>query len=337
VVVNGRLVRDCGDYQSTADRPAEFSPHEGDWEGIPTTNESYGYNQNDHSHKAVSHFIQILAKAAARGGNILLNVGPMGNGKMAPEDRAILQGIGQWWETNGESIRGTSRTPLAVQCWGESTRKGDRLYLHVFTWPQDGKLIVGGLKTGVKKAYVLGDMKRATLQTERISPLDLLIKVPAGAPDKVDSVLVLECESEPVADAARLLSVSHTNVLRAFDGNLHGKTIRFGPGKTRDASIENWSRETDSVSWPVRLAQRSEFEIRADYDGPVDSTGGTFSIRLGTNVLSGVVQQGEKRTVKLGTLELQPGAYELKVLPEQIRGSELMRLRSITLTQVRRG
>ena len=51
IVINGRLLRSCGDYASTADRPAEFSPHAGDWEGIPTTNESYGWNQNDNSHK----------------------------------------------------------------------------------------------------------------------------------------------------------------------------------------------------------------------------------------------------------------------------------------------
>jgi alpha-L-fucosidase len=337
VVINGRLVRDCGDYLSTADRPAEFSPHEGDWEGIPTTNESYGYNQNDHSHKPVSHFVQILAKAAARGGNILMNVGPMGNGKIAPEDLAILHGIGQWWKTNGESIRGTSRTPLAVQSWGESTRKGDVLYLHVFIWPQDGKLILGGLKTAVKRAFLLGDAKRASLQTERMNPLDLLIKVHAAAPDKVDSVVVLECESEPLADSARLLSISQTNVLRAFDGSLHGKGIRFGPGKTRDAYIENWSKDTDFISWPLRLTQSSVFDIWADYDGPVDAIGGTFSVRVGTNTLSGIVQQGEKRGLKLGTINLPMGTFELQVVPEQIHGSELMRLRSLTLTSRSRG
>ncbi|MCX7006324.1 MAG: alpha-L-fucosidase, partial [Kiritimatiellaeota bacterium] len=65
LVVNGRLVRGAGDYDSTCDRPAEFPAHEGDWEGVPTTNESYGYNQNDRSHKPPAHFIQLLAKSAA--------------------------------------------------------------------------------------------------------------------------------------------------------------------------------------------------------------------------------------------------------------------------------
>ncbi|HVF96346.1 MAG TPA: alpha-L-fucosidase, partial [Flavisolibacter sp.] len=72
VVVNGRLVRGAnsnfGDYRNTADRPAEFFPVTGDWEAIPTTNESYGYHKFDNSHKPVSHFIQLLASAASRGG-----------------------------------------------------------------------------------------------------------------------------------------------------------------------------------------------------------------------------------------------------------------------------
>ena len=75
VVVNGRIVQETpggpparfGDYRSTADRPAEFRPTTGDWEGIPTTNESYGWHQSDRSHKPAAHFIELLAKAAARG------------------------------------------------------------------------------------------------------------------------------------------------------------------------------------------------------------------------------------------------------------------------------
>lgn len=62
---NTLFISGCGDYQSTCDRPAEFPPQSGDWEGVPTPNESYGYNANDHSHKPVAHFIRLLAKSAA--------------------------------------------------------------------------------------------------------------------------------------------------------------------------------------------------------------------------------------------------------------------------------
>src|SRR5262245_23168463 len=175
VVINGRIVRGLGDYDSTADRPAEFSPHDGDWEGIPTTNESYGWNRFDNSHKPPAHFIQLMAKAVARGGNLLMNVGPMGDGKMDPKDVAILQGIGAWCKVNGDSIHGCDRTPLPVQAWGESTRRGQTLYLHVFDWPADGQLIVGGLKSGVTQARLLADPHGAPLKISRVNPFDVRI------------------------------------------------------------------------------------------------------------------------------------------------------------------
>src|SRR4051812_2236186 len=150
VVVNGRLVRNAnanfGDYKNTADRPAEFFPVTGDWEAIPTTNESYGYHKFDSSHKPVSHFVQLLAKAASRGGNLLMNIGPKGDGAFDEKDVDILQGIGKWMDKNGESIYGSTASSLPLQNWGVSTRKGNKLYLHVFNWPADGKLYVGGLK-----------------------------------------------------------------------------------------------------------------------------------------------------------------------------------------------
>jgi alpha-L-fucosidase len=57
VVVNGRLVRGAGDYLNTADRPAEIPYTDGHWEGVPTTNESYGWSRIDKSHKTPEHFV----------------------------------------------------------------------------------------------------------------------------------------------------------------------------------------------------------------------------------------------------------------------------------------
>ncbi len=253
IVVNGRIfssgwteLAPLTDYRNTTDKPAEFPPNDGDWEGIPTTNESYGHNAGDHSHKPPGHFIRLLAKAAARGGNILMNIGPMGSGQVDPKDVAILHGIGAWWSVYGESIRGTTRTPLPVQAWGETTRKGNTIYLHVFDWPRDGKLVVGGLKTEVKSAWLLADKANTIftkLKVTRVNPLDVRIDgLPKAAPDQSDSVIALECAGEPQADPARLLTTSvAVDTLRAFDAKLVGP-LQFGPGKTSVAFVKNWTR-----------------------------------------------------------------------------------------------
>ena len=114
---------------------------------------------------------------------MLLNIGPMGNGKFDPKDVAILDGVGAWMKVNGESIHGTERTPLPVQAWGESTRKGNTLYLHVFTWPTQGRIVVGGLKTAVKRAYLLSD-PAPPCAVQKLGDWDVVVRAPPRRPTR---------------------------------------------------------------------------------------------------------------------------------------------------------
>lgn len=361
IVINGRIFSSASpelgsltDYRNTADKPSEFPPTPGDWEGIPTTNESYGYNQGDKSHKPPGHFIQLLAKAAARGGNTLMNIGPMGNGEVAPEDVAILDAIGSWWKVNGESIRGTTRTPLPVQSWGESTRKGNTLYLHVFEWPHDGKLTVAGLKTDVKEIRLLGkaDVK---LVTSKPNPLDLEIKgLPANAPDESDSVIEITCAGEPEADDHRLLSTSiPSDILRGFDAKLEGN-LSYGPGKTTDAWVKNWKQKKDAIVWPVRVNESSTFEFSLVYDAPHDTarnrivegdagkellkankgSGGSYTVDIGQKSFTASVKPGLRVNEPLGRVTLPPGNHEIRISVNEITGEELFRVRQITIKPV---
>jgi hypothetical protein len=241
-------------------------------------------------------------------------------------------------KVNGESIRGTARTPLPVQAWGESTRKGSTLFLHVLAWPGNGRLVVGGLLSPVRRAYLLSDPQRAPLPVGRAGPRDLVLRVPARAPDDADTVIALDIGGEVAVDPARLLSVDvGADTLRAFDGRLRGTGLSFGAGKPRDAYVQGWSRAGDSVGWPVRLNEAAAFDVAVSYDAPPPSAGGAFRVRLGGRSLPGVVQETPGRPVGLGRVRLEPGAFEIAVEAVDIRGDELMRLRSVVLTPVPAG
>jgi alpha-L-fucosidase len=339
VVINGRLVRGLGDYVSTADRPAEFPPHEGDWEAIPTTNESYGWSKFDDSHKPISHFIQMLAKAVARGGNTLMNVGPMGDGRIDPKDMMILEGIGAWWKINGESIQGCDRTPLPVQTWGESTRKGNRLYLHVFDWPKDRKLVVGGLKSRVRSPRLLadaGDTIGYRLRARVLNDSDVVIEgLPRSARDQANSVITLEVVGDIVADVTRLLQPEYgQETLRVFDAELRGKGLKFGPGKTRDAHVTGWMKTDQSIVWPVRLNELTEYEVEITYDADDSAVGVAFQLAFGSQVLKGKVKPGAIQTMGLGRVALQPGKLAIVLSTLENREVELMRPRSILLKRL---
>jgi alpha-L-fucosidase len=343
VVINGRLARgrgySFGDYKNTGDRAAEIVPTEGDWETIPTTNESYGYHKHDNSHKPVAHFIQLMAKAAARGGNVLMNIGPTGEGLIDAKDETILRGIGKWLETNGDSIYGTERTSLPVQPWGESVRKGNKIYLHVFDWPRDGRLIVGGLKNEIGAAYLLADSRRRPLRVRRFNDSDHTIRLPSTATDTADSVVVLEVQGEIQSNPVRLLATrNQPNVLRTFDGELHGSGLRYGDGKAARAYLMEWRDPKEWVGWQVRTNEATEYEVSLKYTTASSENRGSYSVSIGQQTLQAVVvptaSEPTAATVTLGRVKLGPGKYEVAVKPVEIKGGELMRLFNVILTPV---
>ncbi|HEV2970821.1 MAG TPA: alpha-L-fucosidase [Pirellulales bacterium] len=340
VVINGRAARgvgrNFGDYLDTSDRPAELRPTAGDWECIPTTNESYGYHKLDHSHKPVGYFIHLLAKAAAKGGNVLLNIGPMGNGQIAPEDQAILRGIGAWMAVNGDSIYSTERTPLERQAWGEATRKGSALYLHVFDWPTDGRLVVGGLQSDVASAYLLSDRRKAALKSERFGDYDTVVLVPSKAPDTSDSVIVLQISREMKTHPGRLLAAEHENRLLGFDAEAHGKGFKYGDGKAAAYFVAGFKGPSDSLGWKVRLNEPATFDASVKYGTTSAQETGSYLVRFGQQSLEGQVQptRGAKdiQTIKLGQIKLPAGEEEILLQPTRIDGGDLMQFFELILT-----
>ena len=166
-----------------------------DWESCMTMNDHWGYNKNDKNFKSAKEILQNLADIASKGGNYLLNVGPTAEGLFPPESVERLKEIGRWMNINGESIYGTSASPFKKLDWGRCTQKlingNTRLYLHVFNWPQDGKLIVPGVYNKPIRAYLLADKKESSLNCEK-SENEIVIDVPSSAPDTVNSVVVLD-------------------------------------------------------------------------------------------------------------------------------------------------
>ena len=358
LILNGRIAGSAyGDYHTTTDRPAEFgpmtAPEETDWEAIPTTNESYGYHAHDKSHKPPAHFIQLLAKAAARGGNLLLNIGPKGDGTFAAEDREILDAIAKWWKVNGDSIRATERTPLAPQSWGESTLKGNDLYLHVFDWPKDGKLLVGGLNSEIAQAALLADPK-TPLVFQRIGP-DLQITLPNDPPDSANNVILLNCKARPKGNPTQLLQTNTNNKLSVFTAELLGPVDRkgwsLGKGTSITSHAKGWKSKDCSVLWKTRLTQPATFQATIHYDAPAaDKTkietdggaitakgqqtyGGSFSVLIGNQTLKGTVSQaGMNVALDLGRISLEPGKHDISIKADEITGKELMLFKSLTLT-----
>ncbi|MBQ7742274.1 MAG: alpha-L-fucosidase [Bacteroidaceae bacterium] len=94
-----------------------------------TMNGMWGYKVSDQNYKSSRELITMLVRAASKGSNLLLNIGPQPNGELPAVALERLKDIGVWMRQHGESVYGTTRGEEYP--WGVTTRKGHTLYLHV--------------------------------------------------------------------------------------------------------------------------------------------------------------------------------------------------------------
>ncbi len=188
-LVCGRLGNTLGDYASARDN--QIPGHlvqEVDWETPATINDTWGFKVNDHNWKSTTELIQKLVDIVSKGGNYLLNVGPTATGEIPAPSIERLQAIGAWLAVNGEAIYATRPGPIQGERWCRSTRKGNKIYLHLFEWPADGQIRVNWM--GAAKVYLLADTHQRALPINQEHGA-LVISAPTAAPDPIVSVLVL--------------------------------------------------------------------------------------------------------------------------------------------------
>ncbi len=96
-----------------------------------TMNGMWGYKVSDINYKSGPELIQLIVRAAGKGSNLLLNIGPQPNGQLPHQSLERLEQIGAWMKVNGHTIYGTRRTAIGDQPWGTTTATDTHLYLHV--------------------------------------------------------------------------------------------------------------------------------------------------------------------------------------------------------------
>lgn len=105
------------------------------WEACQTLNGSWGYDRDNLDWKSPELLARMLIDTVSKGGNLLLNVGPTGRGEFDPRARNMLAALGQWTQLHGRSIYGAGPSAFEAPVDCRFTQRGDRLYLHVFSWP----------------------------------------------------------------------------------------------------------------------------------------------------------------------------------------------------------
>lgn len=204
ILFNGRngLAGDFATPEGHMGAPKPWRP----WEGCMTLNNSWGYHTGDHDWKTPGQVVDLLATAAQGRGNLLLNIGPRGDGSVPEATVQVLETVGAWLKRcGGEAIYDTDLFTYHLQERGEHrgdwnhigpcTVRGNTLYWLMRRWT-GGSIALGGLEMKVKSAVLLG-ANRAVDFRQAGSRL-VVSGLPDAPPDPVCPVLKLECDRAPV-------------------------------------------------------------------------------------------------------------------------------------------
>jgi alpha-L-fucosidase len=330
-LINDRIYKRKKGNRADHGTPEQFVPATGEtgpdgkpilWESCVTINSSsWGYNKYETEFKTDRDLIRMLVEVVSKGGNLLLNVGPTPDGRIQDEFVTRLRAIGAWMRVNSESIYGATASPFArLPFFGRATAKGNTLYLHVFQWPKDGVLRVPGLRNEVVSAALL--VAPAKKLATRRDGDDLLVTLPAAAPDEISSTVVLKLTAPPDVVA----SPTRPDSSGAFDLGVASAEIetRFEQRAKKEnllghVYLTRWTRPDDVPVWRIAVPAQQRYRVEISYGAGNEVEGKQFEIQAGGKKLLVPVQRGPNsevfRTFPAGELELPPGDHDVRVKP----------------------
>ncbi|MHC4692382.1 MAG: alpha-L-fucosidase [Planctomycetota bacterium] len=306
-----------------------------DWETCMTMNDTWGFKSYDDNWKSTEDLIRKLVDIASKGGNFLLNVGPTSEGLIPQASVERLAVMGEWMAKNSESIYGTTASPFEKLPWGRCTAKPGKLYLHVFDWPKNGELNVPMSRSDVQNAYLFARKDRAELLLDSDENGNLVVTVPKRVPDKIDTVVMLLMEAEPIVTTqAKDGSVD----LKAGNAVVRGTNAKYESGGGKD-NIGFWTNPDDYVIWRFTVNKTGNFNTAITFACAAGSGGSEYTISAARQKISGKVKDTGSWTnfvtEKVGTLKIEkPGTYILSVKPETMPAGAVMNLKSVTLVPV---
>jgi alpha-L-fucosidase len=117
--------------------------------------ESWGYRV-DEDYYTDRHLMASVDGALAKGGNYLLNVGPMADGTLPPEAVGILERLGGWFQAIKESFYGCE--PASARLNNREvllTRRGYTLYVHLHRLPTMRRVLLDPIIVAPTRATLL--------------------------------------------------------------------------------------------------------------------------------------------------------------------------------------
>ena len=348
-LVNSRIGNNLGDYNTLGDQEIPKLPRPGLWETPDTANDTWAYAWYDHNWKSPREIAERLVRVVSRGGTYMLNVGPDGTGRIPEQSARILREVGMWVHAHESAIHGADPTPFGPLAWGECTARGSTLFLHVFQWPADGRLVVPGLKTKVKRARLAGRSLSCKTTGEFV-----VVTLPPSRPGTL--IPVVEMELAGPAEATRdqfvlngCLQPLETGVaaLKNCEVGKVNWMEKFGDWKHAECLV-GWKGAESSATWTFHTVEPGSFYLDVEYTCPAEDDYAEWQVTLdGHRLTFPLIETGERekraafggalprfRIYHVGVLDIpKRGQHQLTLAPSGPAG-KATRIASLMLAPV---
>jgi alpha-L-fucosidase len=228
------------------------------WETCMTLGTQWSWKPED-TIKTPAEVINILARTVGSDGNLLLDVGPMPDGRIEPRQVEVLRRVGVWMGSHGEGIYGARGGPWKPTKGVASTRRGNIIYLHILKWKTDAIELPEVPREMRSVSLVNGGEAKAVRRDGK-----LIITVPELARDPLDTVVKIELNGSamdlPACDISPAVRAEASNVFQQ-------QTAEYGPQFAFDGDEE--------TRWATDGATRQAW-ISADLGKPLTARGVTI-------------------------------------------------------------
>jgi len=322
-LINGRLGpnTELVDYLSMGDNAISAFPEDKAWESAMTFGYGWGYIRGTNYEPytvVLKKFVEIIAK----GGNLLLNVGPDADGNVPEQAQQELKKMGQWIRKNEEAVYDVEPLKLPYLCdWGYTAKKGNKIYLYV----TDNDCEKVGL-TGIKNKAVACKMLENDKECEFAQNEDSIgITLGKSTNDEVRIVKIV-CDGD-IAVSDKIIPNYEGNVYLTVQNGTLNINYPYSKMTATNMHIKHWLHTEDTVTWKFSTSNSGVYSLEL-----VTSGGGYFKEEDVGHELFAVIDGkpveipfpedavpvSEKRIQTVKGIYIEKGEHELVLKPKKL-------------------
>ena len=141
------LQPNCLITRGAIETPEQFvpgRPPEGPWESNLTMGTQWQYKPTNDDYKSGTRIIELLIETRAKGGSLMLNIGPKPNGEVPIEQESRLREVALWHAVNAVAVHNTRPwiVPREENIWFTKEKDIDTLYVFITrmpNWPRGSR------------------------------------------------------------------------------------------------------------------------------------------------------------------------------------------------------